>query len=356
MEITKQRDSNLELFRIIVMILIVAHHYVVNSGLYGVIKQDPTSTKSLYLFVFGMWGKTGINCFILITGYFMCKSKITLRKFTKLLLWMYFYRIVIYLIFCASGYSNFSITIFLKKFIPFYNITDGFTSCFLVFFLTIPFLNILIRNMNKRQHLLLLILSLFIYSVWAKVPTIKVNMNYVIWFDILYLISSYIRIYGFFEKIGYKKWGWITLLSILISISSVLAIIIWDLSAPAYYFVSDSNAILAVIVGVCSFMFFKTIPIKYNKWINAFGASTFGVLLIHANSDTMRHWLWKDTLNNVGHYADNIYLHSIISVLCIFLICSIIDHIRLRFIEKPLFRVLDNFMAKKKTIFGINWT
>lgn len=356
MEITKQRDSNLELFRIIVMILIVAHHYVVNSGLYGVIKQDPTSTKSLYLFVFGMWGKTGINCFILITGYFMCKSKITLRKFTKLLLWMYFYRIVIYLIFCATGYSSFSISVFLKKFIPFYSITDGFTSCFLVFFLTIPFLNILINNMNKRQHLLLLILSLFIYSVWAKVPTIKVNMNYVIWFDILYLISSYIRLYGFFEKIGYKKWGWITLLSILISISSVLAIIIWDLSAPPYYFVSDSNAILAVIVGVCSFMFFKTIPIKYNKWINAFGASTFGVLLIHANSDTMRHWLWKDTLNNVGYYADNIYLHSIISVLCIFLICSIIDHIRLRFIEKPLFRVLDNFMAKKKTIFGINWT
>ncbi len=31
--ITKQRDSNLELYRIIVMLLIVAHHYVVNSGL-----------------------------------------------------------------------------------------------------------------------------------------------------------------------------------------------------------------------------------------------------------------------------------------------------------------------------------
>ena len=28
----KQRESNLELYRIIVMLLIVAHHYVVNSG------------------------------------------------------------------------------------------------------------------------------------------------------------------------------------------------------------------------------------------------------------------------------------------------------------------------------------
>lgn len=29
----KQRDSNLELLRIITMLVIVAHHYVVNSGL-----------------------------------------------------------------------------------------------------------------------------------------------------------------------------------------------------------------------------------------------------------------------------------------------------------------------------------
>lgn len=29
---SKERNSNLELYRIIVMLLIVAHHYVVNSG------------------------------------------------------------------------------------------------------------------------------------------------------------------------------------------------------------------------------------------------------------------------------------------------------------------------------------
>ena len=37
-KIEKQRDSNLELFRIITMLLIVAHHYVVNSGLMEVIR------------------------------------------------------------------------------------------------------------------------------------------------------------------------------------------------------------------------------------------------------------------------------------------------------------------------------
>ena len=60
------RESNLELYRIIVMLLIVAHHYVVNSGLLspqGPICLDPTAPKSLFLLLFGAWGKTGINCF-----------------------------------------------------------------------------------------------------------------------------------------------------------------------------------------------------------------------------------------------------------------------------------------------------
>lgn len=336
------------------MILIVAHHYVMNSGLFDLMKQTPLSFKSLYLYIFGMWGKTGINCFVLITGYFMCKSRITLRKFVKLLLWVYFYRIVIYLIFCLTGYVEFSIVTFGRKLLPIHDISDGFVACFLVFFLTIPFLNILISNMNKRQHLLLLILSLFIYSLWAKMPYIHVEMNYVIWFDVLYLISSYLRIYKVFDGIQHKKWGWLTLCSVIISVVSVLILVLSGRN-DVYYFVSDSNAVLAIIVSVCVFMFFKTSPIKYHKWINAFGTSTFGVLLIHANSDTMRQWLWEDTFDNVGHYSENIYLHSIVCVLGVFFICSIIDQIRLKFIEEPLFKALDKYMAKKGKAFGFEW-
>ena len=81
----KRRDSNIELFRIITMLLIVAHHYVVNSGLLEVMSAKPLSGKSIFLFVLGAWGKIGINCFVFITGYFMCKSNITLKKFVKLL-------------------------------------------------------------------------------------------------------------------------------------------------------------------------------------------------------------------------------------------------------------------------------
>jgi hypothetical protein len=64
----KVRNSNLELYRILVMLAIVAHHYVVNSGLMSLMDADPLNLKSIFLYLVGMWGKTGINCFVLITG------------------------------------------------------------------------------------------------------------------------------------------------------------------------------------------------------------------------------------------------------------------------------------------------
>lgn len=65
------------------MLLIVAHHYVVNSGLTAVdgpVYAELLSVKSLCLLLFGAWGKIGINCFVLITGYFMCTSRITVKS------------------------------------------------------------------------------------------------------------------------------------------------------------------------------------------------------------------------------------------------------------------------------------
>ena len=82
-----QRESGIELFRIISMLLIVAHHYVVNSGVQDFIYENPLCVNSIFLFLFGGWGKTGINCFVLITGYFMCKSCISTKRAYKAQAW-----------------------------------------------------------------------------------------------------------------------------------------------------------------------------------------------------------------------------------------------------------------------------
>jgi len=129
------------------MLLIVAHHYVVNSGLTGsggLLMSDNTSANSIFLTLFGAWGKTGINCFLMITGYFMCTSKITFRKFLKLMGQIYLYRWVFFAIFLAAGYESISVSRIVKLIMPIWNIDNGFVSCFIVFWLTIPFLSILV--------------------------------------------------------------------------------------------------------------------------------------------------------------------------------------------------------------------
>ena len=104
-----------------------------------------------------------------------------------------------------------------------------------------------------------------------------------------------------------------------------------------YFFVQDSNKILALTTGISAFLFFKNLKIGYSKTINTIAASTFGVLMIHANSDTMRRWLWTDVCNNVGAYeAGNIVLHAIICVAVIYTVCTVIDMLRSRLLEKPI--------------------
>lgn len=330
------------------MLLIVAHHYVVNSGLLdsgGPIYSEPFAYRSQFLLIYGAWGKIGISCFMLITGYFLCKSNITAKKYAKLLFQVMFYRIAIHTIFWLTGYATFTLPEFIKTLIPVTNIGVGFTSAMLVFYLFIPFLNILIRNMSEKQHLKILGLSTFTYVLLGTLPFFHVTMNYVSWFMVLYLISSYIRLYPKVIFSNKKFWGGMLFGSVLVSIASVV-VCSW-LSfrfnvQMVYYFVTDSNTFLAVITAVSAFMFFLNLDIKNSKFINTVAASTFGVFLIHTHSDTMRQWLWGDILKNTEMYfSDFIYVHALISVLVVFIICILIDFIFKNIIEKPFFEFWD---------------
>lgn len=339
----KHRDSNIELFRIITMLAIIAHHYVVNSGLPALMYKEPLNSHSIFLFIFGEWGKIGINCFVFITGYFMCKSNITVKKFAKLLFEILFYNILISSIFWISGYSEFSLGGMIRSLIPIHTISDDFAGCYLIFFLLIPFLNILLKNITEKQHLLLIILLGFTYVFLGSVPVFDVTMNYVSWFIVLYVISSYIRLYPkmLFDKLS--VWLIISIICVLSCVASIFVMLFSGYEFP-YYFVTDSNKLLALATGLSLFLLFKNIKIPYIRIINVIASSTFGVLLIHANCDTMRRWLWVDVLNNFGMYnSPYLYVHAIVSVLVIFAICVIIDQMRIHFVEKPFFVLWDKY-------------
>ena len=337
--VMKQRDTNIELFRCVVMLLIVAHHYMMHSGLLTVTPGNLTSVNSVYLYLFGMWGKVGINCFVLITGYFMCQSSISLPKYMKLLLQVVFYKVLITICFIVSGTQEFSIKEALLTLLPFTDIDNGFVDCFMVFYLFIPFLNILIHSMTEKQHRSLISLCLFVFCFWPQLHVFKVNSNYVVWFSVIYIIASYIRIYEIDRKLPFYMWSRITIMMIIIACGSVIFLLMCGRQWPLFL-VYDCNSVLAVVVSVASFVYFKQMPIHYHRWINIIASSTFGILLIHDCNWTMRQWLWVDLLKCTEWFERNIFFHSILSVLGVFLICSVVDLLRLHFLERPLFKYL----------------
>lgn len=334
LSVSKGRESNLELYRIICMFLIVCHHYVVNSGLLLTLDKEPLSYYSLFYYVFGMWGKTGINCFVLITGYFMCLSNITERKFIKLVAQILFYNIIIYFVFVATGHVSFNLKDFSNTVWFVHGLNGSFVPCFMLFYLSIPFLNVLIHNINQKQHFFLIVLMVIPYSILA-LPFLmyQVTFNYLSWFCILYFISSYIRMYP--NKYDKKKWIWV-ILSFTCILASILTVL-WQVSKGMYWpynYVCDCNQLLSLVTAITSFMVFKNIRMPQSKCINYIAATTFGILLIHANSDLMKHWLWMDVVKCSDNY--NYPFYCICSCVIVFAVCSVLELLRIRIIE-PLY-------------------
>ena len=338
-----QRNSNLELYRIIVMMLIVAHHYVVSSGLLPVLREAPLSGASVGMLLMGAWGKTGINCFVMITGYYMCRKQFSWRKLLRLYLQITFYAVVIYSLFYLTGSDEFHPMVALMTLFPVSVIDNNFVGCFLVFYMLIPFLNILVGHLTRRQHRNLLCLLLILFTLWPLVPTVFVRFNYVEWFIVLYVLASYLRFYGDELRISHKQWGRLAVASLLVSSLSVV-VMTWlgqrgENHIKPYHLLQDSNMVLAVTTAVASFMWFKDLKLRQRPWINALGATTFGVLLIHDNCDAMRQWLWRDTVDCVGHYSAELLPtlgYALCVVLLVFFGCSFIEYIRQHLVERTV--------------------
>ena len=345
-----ERSSNLELLRIVSMLLIIAHHYVVNSGITENYNYSNITTNMVFLQLWGMWGKTAINAFVMITGYFMCTSKLTVKRFGKMWLEAKFYVIVIFLVLFFAGYETVGFGSILNLLFGLVrNSNAGFTSSFFMFYLFIPFYNLLIEKMSRRQYHCLLGILIFYFTV---VPTFFFTNSVFhepLWYMVLYFVAAYIRLYPVSWLENNKICGSILIVTILTAYASVLVVDFVGVKfgfESVYYMVSDSNKLFALIVGVFSFLFFKNIKMGNSKIINRIAATTFGVLLIHANSDAMRTFLWKDLLHVKDMYflpLGELILYSVVCMFGVFIVCSLIDMLRIRFLEKPILNWLGKY-------------
>ena len=205
--------------------------------------------------------------------------------------------------------------------------------------------------MTEVQHIRLMILSIIVFTIFPSL-LIDVKIGYVGWFMVIYFIGSYIHLYPKKEFENTKFWRILTVCLFAISWMSVI-VCTWinnrGISISIYHFVADCNKVLALITAVTTFVLFKSLHLGYNKIINNIASATFGVLLIHANSDTMRQWLWKDMLNNVGMYGSKfLVIHACLAVLGVYIICVLIDILRIHFFEKPVMQWIGKMIDNKR--------
>ena len=356
---SKMRLSNFELMRIIMMLGIIAHHYIVNSGITKLYDYSNINSNMIFSQIFGMYGKTIINCFTLITGYFMVNSNITLKKFLKLYLQYKFYYLLFYFIFVLTGYTEFSIDGLLQNV---FNVVyeagkKYYSGVYMIFFLFIPFLNILAKNMTKKQY------RIFIFfggGYMCLIPTLSYfhfkmdTFSFLGWMIITYFIGGYFSLYPN-KKTESLRFSLLLMIStIALSIVAVLVIDFYGFSRGfiwPYYFVSNSNRILAIGIAIGVFLFFKNIRIPNSRIINTISASTFGILVIHTCSDLMRKYLWVDVFKCTVYYQKSFktyVFHSISSVFIVYGVALLIDLLRRYVIEKPFFYYFDKLYIRIK--------
>lgn len=341
----KLRSSNIELYRIIMMLIIIAHHLVVNSWVMADFDFNNITGNMIFLYLFGFGGKPMINGFLLITGYFSIKGKFTIEKALKVLAEIVFYKVGFYFLFCLIGIQTFEVQSFKESlFYVFYAGHTAFPAAYFWLYLLTPFLNKLVDGLSKRNYQCLLGILLMYFTIISTVIDSVDTFNELGWYVTVYLIGGYLRLYE--PKIlnnGVKS-GCLALASLIACYLSILLIIKGNTDGTTeispYYYVSNAHKLLGVLLAITSFQFFRHLKVPTSRVINTIASSIFGVLLIHANSATMRQWLWRDFLDIRGHYEwEWLPLYSTICVVAIFLVCTALDLIRIHLLEKPTFMV-----------------
>lgn len=334
------RKSNIELLRIVMMIFIVAHHFVVNSGITQMYDFDNITGNMVFLQIFGFAGKAMIDGFLLISGYFMVKHSTSLKKIVRLYLQIKFYVFVIYFIMVIIGYETFSAgSLFKTVFSMILGVNVGFTATFFLLYILMPFINKFIASITRQQYRILLFILLFFYTIVPTFFIVNDTFDEIGWYITMYLIGGYIRLYLGDIELPLVKSFCLVILNMILIIGSILCLD--KLAYNPYHMVINANKLFAVTFAVSLFMVFKNLNIRDNKWINKLSSATFGVLLIHANSDAMREFLWGGIMKVTNFYdSEYLIIYAVSSVLIIYIVCSLIELFRIRFIEKPILGVI----------------
>ena len=350
----KSRNVNMDLLRIVSMLLIVFLHSIDHSG---VLENAENCGMAMYFYVrfTYMLCQVCVNIYVMLSGYFLVTSKFRLKKLVTLWMEAAFYSVVIRLIFMLAGARPFSIVSLVSCFAPILTGRYWFITIYVGLYLIFPFLNILIGAMDKKQHALLNICLFGLFSLWSSIHPSIAGMNSgggwgLAWFAVLYLAAAWLRLY--YEPKG-KAVRWLAVfvtIPVLVAlaqvVSNLLGIGIFQ-TILKNWFRYDSAPVYLMTMGL--FVGFLNIRVGNEKWadgIRFVAPLTFGVYLIHAHADVSP-WSWE-VLNMPAKMDSALFpLTQLCVVLGIFAVCATVEAARKATIGKlENHRLLDSLCGK----------
>ena len=284
-----QRNSGVELLRILAMIGVIMIHYFE-----AIINFEIDYSSTVLLIFLRSLCAYSVDLFIIITGYFLINNEERkMGKAISLLIQVSLFSEVNYLLYVACGIYNLSLKSIISSFIS----KNYFVTLYIVLYVLSPYINRLIKSLNMRDLRIMLCILFSIFSIYSISITFYSEIVNVKWFGLspvgawgsqqgfnivnfvlLYSIGAFIRLANYDLIVKQKQ-------CFAIFISCTLIVFVWALvnqHLPQFGQISSwcYDNPFVIIQGASLFIIFKKMSFS-SSIINRLAASAFTVFLIH---------------------------------------------------------------------------
>lgn len=361
----KKRQLNYELLRIIAMLMIVSLHYLSKGGLLGdPARADMTPAGYTAWFIEALC-LVAVNVYVLISGYFGVDARGSMSygnrvTFTEVLkkpfqIWkqVFFYSMLFGCGALVIGVQEFDLYQFFSYCFPIVTEHYWFATYYIVLCLLMPFLNIGISYLEQKESQYLLTGLLLVFSVSKTVIPMQLPWDKYgydsMWFIVLYLTGAYLRRYG--SKLIRTR-----LRAALLYFGSVFAVFASFVLIRLIYLKTGSleamihygyayNFLFCYTGAVGLFLLFaeykteskenkKNLGLlleRFRRPVELVSGATFGVYLIHEHINIRYAWpVWFHCEAQAGRSAVSFLGHMLVTVLCVYLVCTAIELVRQR--------------------------
>lgn len=338
-ELCSERYTSLDLLRIVCMFMIVLGHGI---GSQPALQPGEMDSMRMILGVLGTFCGVAVNCFVLISGFFLIHQKFRISRLIRLAVEVLFYSWLILLVNAVFLKQDLGIKDLLTLVMPISFEHFWFISAYFGLSLLSPVLNMALHAMNRRQHLSSIAVLVVCFSLWSdllpRANPFGADSGYCLtWFVVLYVIAAYIRIYVDMTQIrknARRNLGiYAIMMLVVFFLNTGMSMISVKIPVLKTYemdsFFSRYNCSLVLVGSLALFVAFLGTNITRGKrFLHSVSKLTLGVYLIHGGPFTSQ-YIWDELSAAFQVRPTSLFPVKIMAMsICLFVICLLIDFVR----------------------------